>query len=113
MELASSDTLDRFMVAALLQSDTVVNALQRELHTLYPGQTVAAATIRCMLRNAVVSQDILSDERSALAQAKLAGLAAHTEKHAPARGSTLATAPCEETVQEVLLYDKTYATRGG
>jgi hypothetical protein len=113
MELSSSDTLDRFMIAALLQSDTVVNAIQRELYTLYPGQTVASSAIRCMLRNGIVSQDVLNDERSTLAQAKLAGLTASHSGKNPRRGSMIADTPCEETVQEVLLYDKTYATRGG
>ncbi|MCC7449070.1 MAG: hypothetical protein IT324_16750 [Anaerolineae bacterium] len=108
----SSETLDRFMIAALLQSDTVINAIQRELHTLYPGQVVASSIIRCMLRSGVVSPDILNDERSTLAQAKLAGLTAHNSKHLT-NGSTIPVVPCEETVQEVLMYDKTYATRGG
>ncbi len=117
MNRSSSDTLDRSIVAALLQSDAVIDAIQGELHALYPGRAIAATTIRRALRKAVARQELLSDEQSALAQTQLDGAATlRADKRQQTKVHAFPAAHVsegEESVQEVLLYDKTYATYGG
>jgi len=117
MEHLPAKTIDSFTIAALLQSDAVVGAIQRELRTLYPGQVVPSTAIRCILRSAVLCQELLRDERSWLAQEQLdKAIASYARKTQKATGDSFPTpslSECEESLREILWYDKTYATRGG
>ncbi len=117
MEQQPSDISDGFVIAAILQSDATVRAIQRELKTLYPGRVISSATIRQVLHNAVLCQDLLADERiqSALQQVADVKALSADKRRTRATGvfSAVAASEGEETWRETLWYDMTHAAGGG
>jgi hypothetical protein len=114
MEYIKSDCDDSFMIATILQSDTLVRAIQRELKALYPNREIPKTAIRDVLRDAVLCQELLSDDRIGAAQAQLAQANA-LKRQNPAKRAFLAAQvnESEESLNDILWYDKTRGSFGG
>ncbi len=116
MEQTPSEISDGFVIAAILQSDAAVRAIQRELKTLYPGMVISSSTIRNVLHNAVLCQDLLADERIKSAQQQVAEVKALSADQRRTRATGVfaaAAAEGEEHWRDVLWYDMTHAAGGG
>ncbi len=116
MEQLPSEISDGFVIAAILQSDAAVRAIQRELKSLDPGMVISSSMIRNVLHNAVLCQDLLSDERiqSALQQVAEAKAMPADKRRARATGVYgAANAEGEEHWRDTLWYDMTHAAGGG
>lgn len=116
MEYQPPELDDSFMIATILQSDTLVRAIQRELKALYPDRDIPQAAIRNVLRDAVLCQELLSDDRIGIAQARLAEASAASarRRQSPARRAFVAaqTNESEESLYDILWYDKTRSACG-
>ncbi len=117
MEQSSSEISDGFVIAAILQSDAAVRAIQRELKTLYPGRVFTSAMIRDILHNAVLCPDLLADERIKSAQQQVAEVNALSADKRRTRATgvfaAVAAAEGEEHWRDTLWYDMTHAAGGG
>ncbi len=113
MEYIPAEVEDSLMIATILQSDNLVRAIQRELKALYPDRDIPQTTIRNVLRNAVLCQELLSDDRMGVAEERLSQAA--RKRQIPAKRA-LTTAPSnesEESLYDILWYDKTRGSCGG
>jgi hypothetical protein len=115
MDHVPAEVIDGFMIAAMLQSDGFVNAIQRELKQVYPQITADLDLIRSILRNSVLRDQVLDPEYLAMAEAKLA---LNREKR-QTRGTgtlrpiqTLKSSEANEDKDD-LMHDKTLGTNGG
>jgi hypothetical protein len=116
MEHIPSEVTDGFLIAAILQSDAAVRAIQRELKLVYPGLTVSSMTIRDVLRNAVLCHDLLNDERVQSARALLEEINALSAEVRRTRATGVfqaVSSDAEEHWLETLSHDMKYATGGG
>ncbi len=116
MEQTPSDLSDGFVIAAILQSDAAVRAIQRELKALYPGTVISSTMIRNVLRNAVLCQDLLADERIKSAQQQVAEVKALSADKRRTRATGVYTAVAaegEEHLRDTLWYDMTHHASGG
>ena len=117
MEQTPSEISDGFVIAAILQSDAAVRAIQRELKTLYPGMVISSSMIRSVLHNAVLCQDLLGDERIKSAQEQVAEMNALSPNQRRTRATgviaPVAASEGEEHWRDVLYYDMTHAAGGG
>ncbi len=116
MEQPPSEISDGFVIAAILQSDAAVRAIQRELKALYPGMVITSSMIRHVLHNAVLCQDLLADERIKSAQQQVAEVDALPADKRRARATGVFAAAAsegEETWRDTLWYDMTHAAGGG
>jgi hypothetical protein len=108
---------DGTLIAAILESDDIVHAIQRKLRILYPELTVPSSSIRHILREKVLCQDVLNNERLSSAQARLAAVttapADKRRKSARAAWLSIARSEREESLWDILRYDMTYASCGG
>ncbi len=106
---------DGYMLAAILQSDGFVNAIQRELKQVYPQDEVSPALIRRLLRDVVFSNEVRDPGCLALAEAKLnqrpRRLTRSTGTFRAVEGE--AEVDSNEEVRIILWHDKTLSTRGG
>ena len=116
MEHLPSEVTDGFLIAAILQSDAAVRAIQRELKLVYPGLTVSSMTIRDVLRNAVLCHDLMNDERVQSARAQLDQINALSAEVRRTRATGVFPAlpsDAEEHWFDTLSHDMKYATGGG
>ncbi len=117
MERPPSEISDGFVIAAILQSDSAVRAIQRELRALYPGMVISSSMIRDVLRNAVLCQDMLADERIQSAQQQVDEVKALSAEKRRTRSTgvfaAVAAAEGEEHWRDTLWYDMTHAAGGG
>jgi hypothetical protein len=116
MEHLPSEVTDGYLIAAILQSDAAVRAIQRELKLVYPGLTISSSTIRDVLCNAVLCHDLLEDERVKSARAQLDQINALSADKRRTRATGVFSAlpsDAEEHWLDTLSHDMKYATGGG
>jgi hypothetical protein len=117
MEYQPTELDDSFMIATILQTDTLVRVIQRELKALYPNREIPQTAIRHVLREAVLCPELLSDDRIGVAQARLAQASALSarRRQSPAKRAFVAaqTNESEESLYDILWYDKTRGSCGG
>ncbi len=117
MEQTPSEISDGFVIAAILQSDAAVRAIQRELKSLYPGMVITSSMIRDVLHNAVLCQDLLADERIKSAQQAVDAVKALPADKRRTRATgvfdAIAASEGEEHWRDTLWYDMTHAAGGG
>ena len=117
MEPMHSEVKDGFLIAAIIESDAAVHAIQRELKLVYPGLVIPSQKIREILRDSVLRPEILDDDHIKAAYALLAQVNAMSAEKRRTRGTgTLPPLPgsdAEEQVTETLWNDKTQAGGGG
>lgn len=61
---ARRQATDRFMMGAVLQSDTIVGALRRELRRLTPDVSISVDEVRQALVNEVLKRDVVEGEEA-------------------------------------------------
>ncbi len=117
MELLPPDVTDPHLVAAVLQSDTMIRALQRELRQIDPNCLVPSDTLRALLRTHILRGEMLHGEQAAAARSRLVqAMSTSSEKR---RTRSTGTFPAvnlddpDEHVGDTLRHDKTQAIGGG
>jgi len=65
------DALNRFSMAAMLLSDTVVDVLRREMRRLSPGIRIEADEIRSVLTQEVLKREVVEGEKAEEARRKV------------------------------------------
>ena len=118
MQGMPSEVADGFLIAAILESDAAVHAVQRELKLVYPELVIPSETIRQVLRSKVLRPDMLDDEQLKAAYALLASVnALSAEKRRIRQTGMLPPLPvphdADEHVNDTLWHDKTQAGGGG
>src|SRR5262245_1826314 len=104
---------DPHLVAAILQSDSMIRELQRELRLVNPNLMIPSETLRAVLRDQIIRSEILQGERAAAAQGIIAKA---TEKRKTRTTGTFSVAvpdDPDEHVGDTLRHDKTQASGGG
>lgn len=117
MQGMPAEVTDGFIIAAILQSDAAVHAVQRELKLAYPNLIIPSDTIRQVLRDKVMRPDILDDAQIKTAYALLAQVNALSADTRRARKTgmlpPLPVHEPDEHVNDTLWHDKTQAGGGG
>ncbi len=106
------------LVSAVLQSDTLLNQLQRELYRALPGITVER--LRQLLRDEILQRDMVEGHHASEAQAllkrmeqlKAKGLSA-TQTLRAVTGEAAVDADSDAEAYHILFDDKRYAGEGG
>ena len=106
------------LVSAVLQSDTLLNQLQRELYRALPGITVER--LRQLLRDEILQREMIEGHHASEAQAllkrmdqlKARGLSP-TQTLNAVTGRTPVEADGESETFHILFDDKRYAGEGG
>lgn len=62
---------DRYSIAALLQTDTILKVLRRELKALSPGVSIETGEILKVLQEQVIKRDLLEGDRAAEADKRV------------------------------------------
>jgi hypothetical protein len=105
------------IMIAIFESDDIVRVIQRKLRILYPEITIPSNTIRRILRDKALCQELLTDERLPSAQAQL--VRANARPAGKRRKSTFTVRPAvplsakEEPLSDILRYDMNYGSCGG
>jgi hypothetical protein len=115
MDQVPAEVIDGFMIAAMLQSDAFVNAMQRELKQVYPQIAAEPELIRSILRNSVLRDQVLDPDYLAMAEAKLAQ---NREKRQTRGTGTLRAVPTPKADdasedKDDLMNDKRLSSSGG
>ncbi len=117
MQPLSPEVTDPHLVAAVLQSDTVIRALQRELRLVYPDHLISSETLRALLRSDILRSEMLHGEQAAAARGRLVGVVSSNEEKRRTRSTGTFSAVIvddpDEHVGDTLWHDKTQATGGG
>ncbi len=116
MKHLPSEVSNGTVITAILESDAVVHAVQHELKTLYPDRVISPTSIRRILRDKVLCQELLNDERLGLAKTQLAKAKAQpfdSHRKRPVSFVPASLADGEEALWDILWYDMTYASCGG
>ena len=88
--------LSRFFVGAMLQTDTVIDVVRRELRRVSPDVRIDSAQIRDVLTNEVIKREVLEGEKAEEARKKIAKAARNALRAAsvkPVRATDSATPP--------------------
>ncbi len=93
--------LSRFFVGAMLQTDTVLDVIRRELRRVSPDVRIDSEQIRGVLVNEVIKREVLEGEKAEEARKKVAKAAKTALRAAPAPKSTKDQAPAISDVTEV------------
>jgi hypothetical protein len=93
--LEQKEALSRFTIAAVLQSDSVLSVIRRELRRVSPNARVETDAIAEVLRNEVLKRDALEGDRADIAAKMVARAARKTlrETKADVASAPLATTP--------------------
>ena len=62
---------NRFTIAAVIQSDTVINVIRRELKRIFKGIKIDKEQLAEIIRNDVIKRDIIEDERTHIETKKI------------------------------------------
>lgn len=89
---AQREALSRYTLGALLQTDTVIEVLRRELRRVTPDARIDSEEIRAALADEVVKREVLEGERAEAAR-KLVNRAANRALRAPATKTAASEAP--------------------
>lgn len=65
-------SVNRFVIGALILNDAILNSIRRELRKLSEGLSVDVADVEQIVRSEVLRRDIVSGEEAGLAQARVA-----------------------------------------
>jgi len=60
--------LNKYTIAALLQTDTIVNNVRKELKKIYPGVKIDAESITDIISNDVIKREVLTGDRAEQSQ---------------------------------------------
>ena len=90
------EALSRFMIGAILSSDTVLEVLRRELRRVSPNVRVELSEVRDVLLNEVLKREILEGEKAIAAKKAIARAASKALRQARTPGSVPAPTPVEE-----------------
>jgi hypothetical protein len=77
--------LSRFFIGAMLQTDTVVDVVRRELRRLSPDVRIESDQIRDVLINEVIKREVLEGEKAIDARKKIAKTASKTLRAKPTK----------------------------
>jgi hypothetical protein len=117
MEPLAPAGCDPHLIAAILQSDAIIHALQRELRQIDPNCLVPSDTLRALLRTHILRGEMLHGEQAAAARSRLVqAMSAYAEKRRTRSTGTFAAVNLDdpdEHVGDTLWHDKTQATGGG
>jgi hypothetical protein len=117
MEPLPLEVTDPHLVAAVLQSDTMIRALQRELRQLDPNCLVPSDTLRALLRTQILRGEMVHGEQAAAARSRLVrAMSSNGEKRRTRSTGTFTAVSLDdpdEHVGDTLWHDKTQATGGG
>jgi hypothetical protein len=94
------DIGDGSALAAILQSDQLIQAIQQELSNVYPDKVIPTNTIRRILYTAMLRQNLRGE------------MLAPSTLFIPPQTNNLPLER-EETVYDLLWYDKVYSALGG
>lgn len=77
--------LSRFFVGAMLQADSVLDVIRRELRRLSPDVRIDSEQIKAVLVNEVIKREVLEGEKAEEARKKIAKAAKTALRAAPAK----------------------------
>lgn len=104
-------SVNRFVIGALLLSEPIVNAVRRDLRKLVPGLKVDQKEIEEILRNEVLKRDIIEGDEASKAASRVRRAARKTAKKAAAKKSEEPPAPAaSSTSSAVPLSDASEST---
>lgn len=78
--------LSRFFVGAMLQTDTVLDVIRRELRRVSPDVRIDTAQIKDVLVNEVIKREVMEGEKANEAKKKIARTANKALRAMPAKG---------------------------
>ena len=113
MESQPSQQADPHLVAAILQSDSLIRELQRELRLVSPNLLIPSETLRTVLRDQIIRAEILQDERATAAQGIVSRAAEKRKTRTTGTFAVVAPDDPNEHVGDTLWHDKTQASGGG
>ncbi len=114
MEPPRSEVRDEYLIAAMLNSEATLRAIQRQLKACYPDRVISSGAIRRVLHAASRRAGMLSYGRTEAASAGEGSFRTNKALPCPEVASSAALlTDADEPLRDILWYDMVYSSWGG